>query len=705
MYSKNDQSRLFKLTKNLLDQQVSPVDIDSLRDVLRYHEYKYYIENDPVLGDTEYDILFKKLERLEADQPQLITPDSPTQRVATDLSSDFDPVNHLTPMLSLDNSYNAEDLIDFDEQIRKLTQTPPGIDIEYCVEPKFDGGSVAMVYEADLLTRAATRGNGVAGEEITPNAKTLASVPLGATFSKHNIAKVELRGEAVIRKDIFEKVNDQREKDNQSIFANPRNAAAGGLRMKNPNETRKRGIEVFIFQMSYAANDKGDDMLATLDNHFDQIELLGDLGFKIPTIEKKKCKNIQEVISFIQTWEGKRDNYDYEIDGMVVKVNQRALQNQCGSTQHHPRWAIAYKFKAKQATTTLLNVEYQVGKVGSITPVAKVKPVQLAGVTVSSISLHNAEFIQTKDLRIGDQVLIERAGDVIPYIVKSLPDLRDGSQVPIEFPKTCPISKEGDVPLIQEEGEAAWRCPACTCGAQSIQKIIFHVSKNAMDIDGFGKSYVERFAEEGWLTDISDVYNLNYDQISTLDGFGSRSAQKLKLAIDKAKKNPIQKLLHSLSVHHLGKKASKLLAEQINHVLDLKSWTKEDFVDIKDIGPVVADNVIAFFEKEDNLALLARMEERGVNLQQTEEDKPLIVHEDSPLIGKSILFTGSLQTMGRKEAQKIAEENGARNISAVSAKLDILVVGEKAGSKLKKAQAIETIQVLTEEEFKTLLGL
>jgi len=701
MFSAKEQKQKYELSKKFLNATaISPLEIETLRELLIFHEWKYYVQNDPVLSDFEYDQLYKKLEALELENPALVTPDSPTQRVASDLNEDFAPVTHTVPMLSLGNSYNAEDLIDFDRQIKKLNNLDPASDVEYCIEPKFDGGSIALVYEDDYLVRGATRGNGIQGEEMTPNAKAMPSIPLKAEFSKLGIVKAELRGEALIRKDNFAKINAERTKAGENLFANPRNAATGGLRMKDPNETRKRGLEAFIFQLGYAVDAAGNDMLPTLKTHDKGIETLGSLGFKIPIEQRKVVKNIQGAIDFCREWEAKRDAYPYEIDGMVVKVNSLELQEKSGSTQHHPRWAIAYKFKAKQATTKMVNIEYQVGKIGSITPVAKLVPVHIAGVTVSSVSLHNEEFISSKDLRIGDTVVVERAGDVIPYIVKSLADLRDGSEEPVRFPEFCPINPTNEkVSLIKVESEAAWRCPNCVCGAQDLQKIIFHVSKVAMDIDGFGKSYVIRFHEEGWLHDISDVYNLDFGKISELEGFGTKSATKLEAAIEKAKQNPISKLLHSLSIHHLGKKASKLIAQEIKHVFDLKQWTEEDFTKIKDIGPVVAKNVSEYFSDAENIAMLERMESYGVNLSQTEADQPLEVAEDAPLAGKTILFTGTLQQMGRKEAQALAEKHGAKNISAFSSNLDILVAGEKAGSKLKKATALGTVQILSEQEF------
>jgi len=711
MYTKEKQRQLFDQSKQLLktdtanNELSAAAQVEELRTVIAYHEWKYAVLNDPVISDFEYDTLYKKLEALEHDFPSLLTKDSPTQRVANDLTSDLESVAHLTPMLSLGNSYNAEDLISFDERIKKLTELEEGTDIEYVIEPKFDGGSIALVYENDRLIRAATRGNGVKGEEMTANARTMKSIPLMADLSQYGIYKAEMRGEVLIQKDNFDVINKSREAEGKSIFANPRNAATGGLRMKDPKEAAKRGMEAFIYQLGFAEDAEGNNILANFKKHSESIDLLGNVGFKVPDEGRKVCKNIKEVVKFCLLWQEKRDSYGYELDGMVVKVNSRELQEKCGYTSHHPRWAIAFKFKAKQATTKLLNIEYQVGKVGSITPVAKLEPVALAGVTVSSVSLHNEEFIKSKDLRIGDTVLVERAGDVIPYIVKSMSELRDGSQKVVNYPKSCPINTNPTpVTLIKEEGEAAWRCPNCICGIQHLQRMIFHVSKPAMDIDGFGKSIVERFYELGMVKTIADIYRLDYETISTLEGFGKRSADNLKKAIDKAKKNPIHRLLHSLSIHHLGKKASKLLAERINHVLDLEEWTEENFTDIKDIGPVVALNVTAYFDNPENVALLKEMESLGVNLLQTDIDKPLEIAEDAPLVGKSILFTGSLQQMGRKEAQKLAKEAGAKVISAVSSKLDILVVGEKAGSKLKKAEALGTVEIMTEAAFVELIG-
>lgn len=712
MYLPDQQRALFELSKKHLAQKdVPPSGTEAtqraaeLRQVIRYHEWRYYVQNDPVVSDYEYDLLYKQLEALEAANPALIAPDSPTQRVSSDLTSTFAQVSHLTPMLSLGNSYDAEDLIDFDEQVKKLCGLEKDADVAYCVEPKFDGGSIALVYENNVMTRAATRGNGSVGDEITANMRTLRSIPLQANFLEKGIYKVELRGEALIRKEVFEKINEERRKTGESPFANPRNAATGGLRMKDPRETAIRGLEAFLYQLGYAIDAEGNNVLNRFESHDESIQLLRSLGFKVPLHqpepgnhleETKTCRNIAEVIDFCKAWQEYRDEYPYELDGMVVKVNRLDLQAQCGYTSHHPRWAIAFKFRARQATTRLRDVEFQVGKTGAVTPVAKLEPVPLAGVVVSNVSLHNEEFIRSKDIRIGDQVLVERAGDVIPYVVKSLVELRDGSERPVEYPKNCPVCHSE---LVKPADEAIWRCENAECEAQVVQRMIHHTSKHAMDIEGLGESSIERFYKLGWLHSIADIYRIDYEAVAKLEGFGEKSAANLRAGIEKAKQSPIYRLLHSLSVHHLGQKASKLLAAEVEHVLDLRDWDLEKYQTIKDVGPVLARNVFHFFQNAHNVELLQTMEQLGVNLRQTEADRKPDVNTDGVLYGKSILFTGTLSTMTREDAEKRAAAAGATLASGVSKHLSILVVGEKAGSKLKKAQALETVEIWSEVEF------
>ena len=697
-YTSEEIKNLVQQTKEFLTSNIVSdfTELESLRAVIRFHEWQYYVQDNPLISDYEYDLLYKLLEHTEAKHPDWQTSDSPTQRVSSDLVDQFQSVEHLNPMLSLENSYNSDDLQDFDTRVRKLCNLDADATLAYFAEPKFDGGSIAVIYENDYLIRAATRGDGSKGEEITNNARTIRSLPLKAAFSKYGIYKAELRGEAVISKSKFEKINAARETEGLALLANPRNAATGVLRVKDASETANRGLDVFIFQMAFAVDANNENVLFNQKNHSDWMQILDALGFKVSLHERKVCNHISDVITYINDWTAQRDAYAYDIDGVVVKVNALKFQEQCGATSHHPRWAVAHKFQAKQATSRLLNIEFQVGKIGSITPVAKIEPVQLAGVTVSSVSLHNEDFITARDIRYGDQVLVERAGDVIPYIVKAFPELRNGTEKVIEFPKECPSCKTA---LIREEEEAAWRCPNFFCEAQVVQRLIHHVSKDAMDIDGLGKSLIERFYDLGWIHQMDDIYKLDYQAIAQLDGMGEKSAEKLRKSIEKAKHNPIHRLLHGLCIHHLGKKVSKLIAEHLPYVLDLQNWKIDRYTAIKDVGPVVGQNIIGFFESPKNVEMLREMERLGVNMMQLEEDRPRQFTADSAFAGKTILFTGTLSQMDRKEAQNLAEQAGAKTLSAVSSNLNILVVGENAGSKLAKAKSLGTVEILSEAEF------
>ena len=695
MYTPDLVKKLQQETKQWLSAKKMHGSVESLRDILRFHEYRYYVQNDPLISDFEYDTLYKQLEHYEKEHPGSVTRDSPTQRVGKGLIKDFPKVQHLVPMLSLDNSYNADDLADFDRKARELS----GLDvIEYCVEPKFDGASISLIYENDLFSRGATRGDGEIGDEITMNIKQIRSVPLSASFSDYGIEQIEIRGEVLMNKNNFKAYNDALMEEGLPPLANPRNAAAGSLRIKDSAEVSRRNLEAFLYHVSYFSVAKKQSVPQT---HSAMLEMLWNVGFRSPKKEMKVLKGIDAVIKHVHDFEKQRDDLGYEIDGMVVKVNSLAIQEKCGSTSHRPRWAIAYKFKARQATTRLLDVEFQVGKTGAVTPVAKLEPVGLAGVTVSSVSLHNEENIRMRDLRIGDQVLVERAGDVIPQIVKSLAELRNGTETAIIYPKNCPVCAST---LVKPEDEAVWRCENSSCEAQVIQRMIHHASKDAMDIEGFGESIIERFFRMSWIHTIADIYRIDYQAVAQLEGFGEKSANNLRTAIEKAKKNPIQRLMYSLSIHHLGKKAGKLLAAEVGHVLELADWDEERFREIKDVGPVLARNVMNFFKNEKNVALLRELESLGVNLTQTAEDRRPESAADGPLLGKSILFTGTLATMSRENAEAKAAAAGATIASGVSARLGILVVGEKAGSKLKKAQAVGTIEILSEQEFLEKIG-
>lgn len=676
-------------TDNLLYKKLTATDIEDLRNVIRFHDWNYYVQSSPSISDKEYDTLFKALKTLEEAHPELITPDSPTQKVAQALTNEFTTVQHTVPMLSLANSYNAEDLLAFDESVKKLSNRE---DISYCVEPKFDGASIALIYENDILVRAATRGNGIEGEDITLNAKQIKFVPHTAKFSDFGIAKIELRGEVIIENDAFEKMNLQREQEGLKVFQNSRNTASGSLRMKEPQEVAKRNLEAFIYQIAYVVDKEGNNLLGEkFTKHFDNIEMLGKLGFQIPKEEKIEVHNIQEVVNFCATWEAKRDDYNYEIDGMVIKVNDLALQNILGATAHHPRWAIAYKFKARQATTQLLNIDYQVGRTGAVTPVAKLQPVRLAGVTVSSVSLHNADFIAEKDIHIGDFVFVERAGDVIPYIAGVDVSKRENVQQ-VVFPTKCPSCQ---ATLVRPEGEAVFRCENAECPAQAEERIIHFVSKGAMDIDGLGKDIVKRFMQEGFIKNIEDIYTLNYDKILTLDGWKEKSVANLKEGIEKSKNQALWRLLVALGIRHIGTATAKMLEKNIQKISDLQNWTEEQLAELEDVGPKVAESIYSFFNNYENQQLIIRLKELGIKTEKTEEDNQL---KSSKLDGLTFLFTGTLTRFNRDQAKEMVEENGGKNLSGVSAKLNYLVAGEKAGSKLEKANKLG-IAVLTEDEF------
>jgi DNA ligase (NAD+) len=574
MYSKETTRKLQKLTNELVKKQssgsISKKDIDFLREVLRFHEYRYYILNDPLIADYEYDQLFKSLDKIEQETPLLKTPDSPTQRVAKGLTKDFPTVQHLVPMLSLDNSYNSDDLVDFDRKARELSDIDK---IEYCVEPKFDGGSISIIYENDLLVRGATRGDGVEGDEVTANIKQIRSVPLSAKFSEYGLQQIEIRGEVLINKKNFAKYNEQLLEQGLAPLANPRNAAAGTLRIKDPNEAAKRNLEAFVYHVSYFSLAKGKKTPVELITHSGSLSLLWELGFRSPEKEKKIFKGIEGVIKYCADFEAGRDDLPYEIDGMVIKVNDIALQEKLGMTSHHPRWAIAYKFKARQATSKLLNVEFQVGRTGAVTPVAKLEPVAVGGVTVSSISVHNEEYIREKDLRIGDAVLIERAGDVIPQIVKSLTDARTGKEKKIVFPKACPVCESK---LFKEEEEAVWRCINIECPAQVVERIIHFVSKDAMDIRGFGDANVRKFYELGLLEDIPGIYKLDFTKISGMEGFGQKSIDNLQTAIANSKNQPLHRLIYALGIRFVGETTAKTLAQAVTHLLDFRKFSLPD---------------------------------------------------------------------------------------------------------------------------------
>ncbi|MEI7960078.1 MAG: NAD-dependent DNA ligase LigA [Chitinophagaceae bacterium] len=687
MYTQAQIIQFQDLTKEYL---LNPhtIELIALKQLLRFHEYQYYVMSEPLISDFEYDQLYQQLLSIESADTSLITVDSPSQRVGNSLNQNFETLPHLVPMLSLENSYNADDLNDFDRKAKEGAGDTP---LQYCVEPKFDGASISLVYENDRLMRACTRGDGVAGEDITQNIKQIKSIPLSIPLSKYGLQQIEIRGEVIMSKQSFASFNEKLKEKQVATLANPRNAAAGSLRMKDPKEVAERNLDAFIYHISYVLPLKNSTPTTLLKSHSGSLELLWNLGFRSPQKEKKLFNSIQEVIEFCGVFELERDNLPYDIDGLVIKINDFALQEKLGMTSHHPRWAIAYKFKARQATSILENVEFQVGRTGAVTPVAKLKAVALGGVTVSSISMHNEEYIKEKDLRLGDTVIIERAGDVIPQIVQSIPSLRKGNEKMISFPTQCPVC---NAPLEKEEAEAVWRCTSATCDAQVVEKMIHFVSKDAMDIKSFGEANIRKFYELGILKTIPQLYILEFENIGKLEGFGQKSIDNLKAAIETSKTQPLYRLIYALGIRFVGETTAKTIASHIKHLLDLQDMSIETLQSFEDVGIKVANSIFQYFKEPKNIELIQALESLGVNMIQAEHTQA-----DGNLNGLNFLFTGTLVQLKRTQAEAMVESKGGHILGGVSSKLHYLVVGEDAGSKLEKAKKIATIKIITEEEF------
>ena len=698
MYNEAQTKKLQEQTKEILnnEQRIMNTEVEILRNILRFHEYRYYVQTDPLISDFEYDTLYKQLEKFEKENSGSITPDSPTQRVGAGLTKDFPKVQHLVPMLSLENSYNAEDLLDWDRKCRELS----GLDVvEYSVEPKFDGASISLIYDNDLLSRGATRGDGVVGDEITTNVKQIRSVPLSAAFSEYGIQQIEIRGEVLMNKNNFKAYNDKLIEEGIAPLANPRNAAAGSLRIKDTAEVGKRNLEAFLYHVSYLIKSNSEKAISNNEptSHSGMIEMLWQLGFRSPQKEIKIVKGIDAVVKHINEFEIKRDGLPYEIDGMVIKVNDLQLQDKLGMTSHHPRWSIAFKFKARQATTRLISVEFQVGRTGAVTPVAKLESVQVGGVTVSSISIHNEEYIKEKELMLGDTVLIERSGDVIPQIVKSFTELRKGDEQKINFPTTCPVCNHQ---LYKPDEEAVWRCTNINCEAQVVERIIHFVSKDAMDIRSFGEANVRKFYEMRFLKDVPGVYTLPFDEIKNTGGFGEKSITNLQAAVEASKTQPLHRVIYGLGIRYVGETTAKTLAAAVEHLNDFANYTEEQLQQLDDVGIKVAKSIHAFFAGKDNIKLIQRLEALGVQLKNEKKE----LASDGNLSGQTFLFTGTLNKLKRSEAEAMVEKNGGKIVSGVSSKLNYLVVGEDAGSKQEKAKKITSIKIISEEEFLKMLS-
>jgi len=652
-------------------------EIEKLRKEINHHNYKYYVENSPVISDFEFDQLLKKLESLEEQFPELITPDSPTQRVGGEPLEGFITVEHKVAMLSLDNTYTYDELREFDERVKKNVG-----EVEYVVEPKIDGAGVALLYENGVLVRGATRGDGRQGDDITSNLKTIRSIPLRLRGNK--VKNVEVRGEVYFPIKGFEKYNKEQAKRGEPVFANPRNAAAGSLRQLDPRIVASRPLDIFIYFISHSEKD--------FSTHEKAVAALKEAGFRVNPLTKK-VKNIEGAIKYCNDLEEIRETLDYEIDGAVIKVNSFSQQKQLGATSKHPRWAISYKFAAKQATTKLNDIAIQVGRTGALTPVAILKPVQVGGVTVSRATLHNFDELKRKDIRIGDTVLVERSGDVIPQVVKAIKEKRTGSEKSKRIPKKCPICGSE---IIHTEGEVAVRCRNRMCPARLKWRIKYFASRDAMDIDHLGGSTVDKLIEKGFVDSIADIYSLRMKDILTLEGFKEKSAQNLLDSIEKSKNQSLSRLIYGLGIRHVGKYAAQLLAAKYSSLDLLSKANVEELKDIYGLGEKTAEAIGTFFATEENRELIEKLKDVGVKIKEE------VKEEDLLLKGKKFVFTGGLQTLTRPNASDIVKEKGGIVTSSVGKDLDFIVVGEKPGSKYGKAKKLG-VTILNEEEFKELV--
>ncbi|KON67407.1 NAD-dependent DNA ligase LigA [Peribacillus butanolivorans] len=652
-----------------MDIQAAEKIVLELQTLLNQYSYEYYVLDQPSVPDAEYDRLLRELIEYEEKFPELKTADSPTQRVGGAILDMFEKVEHTTPMLSLGNAFNESDLRDFDRKVRQAV----GDNFSYVCELKIDGLAVTLQYENGYFVRGATRGDGTIGEDITENLKTIKSIPLKV---REPIA-IEVRGEAFMPKKSFESLNKAKEERGEEPFANPRNAAAGSLRQLDPKLAAKRNLDVYL----YAIADLGE---TGVRSHSEGLDLLDELGFKTNK-ERKTCTNIEEVLAYIEEWTEQRPNLAYDIDGIVVKVDSLEQQDELGFTAKSPRWAIAYKFPAEEVITTLRAIELNVGRTGVLTPTAVLDPVRVAGTTVQRASLHNEDLIREKDIRIGDQVVVKKAGDIIPEVVNVLAERRTGEEVEFQMPTECP---ECDSELVRLDGEVALRCINPKCPAQIREGLIHFVSRTAMNIDSLGEKVISQLFKEALIQDVADIYKLTYDQVIALERMGDKSVNKLLQAIEASKSNSLEKLLFGLGIRHVGSKAAKTLAREFGTMEALSKASREELTAINEIGEKMADSIVAYFELEEVHALLNELEAAGVNLTYKGARAVSIEEIDSIFAGKTVVLTGKLHQLTRNEAKEKLEALGANVAGSVSKKTDLVVAGEDAGSKLEKAEGL-----------------
>ena len=655
-----------------------------LRNKIHGHDYLYYVKDSPEIPDREYDSLYHRLKEIEGKYPECVTADSPTQRVGGKVDERFRKVVHPVPMLSLDNTFNVDEVRAFHQRVVKALPDIEESSIEYVVELKFDGLAVALTYENGKLVRGATRGDGVQGEDVTANLKTIRSIPL--EISAEPFKKIEVRGEVYMPRKEFQRLNVLREEVGESPFVNPRNAAAGALRVLDPAVTDSRKLSVFIYSVGFLDNN-------ICETHSELQKNLASLRFPVNE-HNRWCSNFEKTLALIEEWRTKKNDLDYEVDGLVIQLNSLAYRKRLGNTSKFPRWAVAYKYEAEQAETEVLEIVCQVGRTGSITPVANLEPVFVSGSTVSRATLHNEDEIRKKDIRVGDRVVIEKAGEIIPKVVRVV-DLKSKRNKPFKMPTLCP---ECQTRIFRPEGEAAWRCVNAACPAQLKERLKHFASRKAMDIDHMGPAVIDQLVESGRVENFSDLYTLKQEEVVGLERLAEKSAKNLIDAIRKSKSAGLARLLFGLGVRHVGQRAASILAETFRSIKVLKETSFEDMESVMEIGPVIAESLKSFLDQEANMQDIENLSNSGVVVEDPEAARK----EVGVLAGKQFVLTGTLSEFSRDEAKKKIESLGGRVTSAVSTKTDYIVAGKDAGSKLTKAKKIE-ITVLDEKEFQKLI--
>ena len=661
-----------------MDKKQAKERIEELRKKTEYYAKKYYDDDNPEITDFEYDMMMLELRTLESQNPEFITKDSLTQKVGGHVKEGFAKVEHEIPLQSLQDVFNFEEIEAFDERVKKVA-SENGIDeVKYVVETKIDGLSSALEYKDGKLVRGATRGNGLVGEDVTENLKTIKTIPQELP-EKINIT---VRGEVFISKKEFEKMNQEREENEEELFANARNAAAGSLRQLDSNITKKRPLNIYIFNVQKIEGKE-------FNSHFEELEYLEKLGFNVNPV-RIPCSNIEEVKKAINKIGEDREQLTFGIDGAVVKVDNLKLRTILGTTSKVPKWAIAYKYPPEQKETILKDIEFQVGRTGVITPLAILEPVRVAGSLISKTTLHNEDFVKEKGLKIGDRVIIQKAGDVIPEIVRAVVEKRDGKEKEFVMPTHCPVC---GAETVREEGESAVRCTGIECPAKLYRNLVHFVSREAMNIDGLGENIIGILLEKKMISNIADIYDLEFEDLASLKKNGKKFAQNLIDSINISKQNDLYRLITALGIRHVGVKAAKVLAKTYENMDNLSNASIEDLSQVDEVGPIVANSINEFFSQEQTKDLLKRLKNAGVNMERQKEE-----NEDDRFAGKTFVLTGSLEKYSREEASNIIEKFGGKTSSSVSKKTTYLLAGEDAGSKLTKAQSLG-VQIISENEF------